>query len=175
MLAPPPPLPPRGPLVGGKRRRGDRCPPPIVTATMTQCLLHDCRGRGRLNLGGTCRGLGWGATFFPRQGAHHRVAPRRGNSDSNDGGGRGGASATMVTADNDSGRGSVASGLEVQYWGYSTSRYPRNPWSCLRRFRVIFGRYLFVRYLGNRTNQNIDQISPKQKPASRALGNFQKR
>jgi hypothetical protein len=78
---------------------------------------------------------------------------------------------TMMT-----GRRPVASGSEVQYWGYSTSRYPRishpqistkynrpKPQSCLRRFRAIFGRYLIVRYLGNRANQNIDQILPKKK------------
>jgi len=41
-----------------------------------------------LNLDGTRRGRGWGAAFFPRQGARRRVAPRQRNSDKDDGGER---------------------------------------------------------------------------------------
>jgi hypothetical protein len=33
---------------------------------------------------------------------------------------------------------------------------------------VLFGRYLIVRYLGIPAIQNINQILPKKKPASRA-------
>jgi hypothetical protein len=79
----------------------------------------------------------------------------------------------------------VASGSEVQYWGYSTSTIGTLEYrireyrpnialnllknrSCLRRFRAIFGRYLIVRYLGDPAIQNIDQISPPFFAARRA-------
>jgi hypothetical protein len=71
-----------------QEKEGGLSAPLVATLTKTRCLLHDCHGRGRLNLNRTCRGQGWGTTFFPHHAAHCPVRPRRQNSDSNDGGGR---------------------------------------------------------------------------------------